>query len=160
MGWCGLLRPSLCSSSMSSSGPMCSTAVYITSGSIATSIKSIIATSHLLHSLRLRYTLSSLLVSFLAVKRCSGSFRFTRIVAFVVSSYTMYHLIEDHSGVKKTPIWPWQPTTEYHDNHHQYFHCNFGQHILLFDQLFGTLRNESKQYGEGVFGGGVYIKVE
>jgi len=82
------------------------------------------------------------------------------IVAFVVGSYTMYHLIEDHSGVKRTPIWPWQPTSKYHDNHHQYFHCNFGQHILLFDQLFGTLRNESKQYGEGVFGGGVYIKVE
>ena len=75
------------------------------------------------------------------------------MVAAVVGLYTTYHLIEDHSGVKRTPIWPWQPTSKYHDDHHRYFHCNFGQHILLFDQLFGTLYDPSREYGESIFGG-------
>ena len=35
----------------------------------------------------------------------------------------------------------------------RYFHCNFGQHILLFDRLGGTLREEARVYGEAVFGG-------
>ena len=62
------------------------------------------------------------------------------IVGATVGMYTVYYLIDDHSGVRLTPIWPWQPTSKYHDDHHQHFNCNFGQHIMLFDQLFGTLR--------------------
>ena len=30
---------------------------------------------------------------------------------------------------------------------------NFGQHILLFDQVFGTLREEKREYSEDIFGG-------
>ena len=61
--------------------------------------------------------------------------------------------IEDHAGVLATPVLPWQPTACFHDDHHRYFHCNFGQHVLWFDRLFGTLRRTSQRYGEGVFGG-------
>ena len=41
-------------------------------------------------------------------------------VPVVVGLYTMYHLIDDHSGVKLASPWPWQPTTLYHDDHHLY----------------------------------------
>jgi lathosterol oxidase len=75
------------------------------------------------------------------------------VPAAIVGGYTSYYLIEDHSGIKRTPIWPWQPTSKYHDDHHRYFHCNFGQHILLFDQLGGTLRQEARKYSEDIFGG-------
>ena len=73
------------------------------------------------------------------------------IVASVVCLYTAYHMIESHSGVKRTPIWPWQPTSKYHDDHHRYFHCNFGQHIMLFDQIGGTLYDASREYGQDIF---------
>ena len=41
----------------------------------------------------------------------------------------------------------------FHDDHHKYFHLNFGQHTLFFDYIFGTLRDGRKKYGEEVFGG-------
>jgi len=74
-------------------------------------------------------------------------------VMLVVGGYTGYYLIEDHSGIRTTPPWPWQPTTMYHDDHHRYFHVNFGQHVLWFDWLFGTLRVVQRKYGEECFGG-------
>lgn len=70
-----------------------------------------------------------------------------------VGLYTAVHLIEDHTGILNTPDWPWQPTTCFHDDHHKHFHCNFGQHVLWFDRLFGTLRTVGARYGEDVFGG-------
>eukprot|EP00451_Oxyrrhis_marina_P028454 CAMPEP_0204345800 /NCGR_PEP_ID=MMETSP0469-20131031/26675_1 /ASSEMBLY_ACC=CAM_ASM_000384 /TAXON_ID=2969 /ORGANISM="Oxyrrhis marina" /LENGTH=325 /DNA_ID=CAMNT_0051331303 /DNA_START=36 /DNA_END=1013 /DNA_ORIENTATION=- len=75
------------------------------------------------------------------------------IPAVVVGLYTSYHLIEDHSGVKMTSVFPWQPTTMYHDDHHQYFHVNFGQHIVFWDWLCGTLRQPGRTYTEETFGG-------
>lgn len=74
-------------------------------------------------------------------------------VMIIVGLYTIYHLVEDHTGIKRTPMWFWQPTTMFHDDHHKYFHLNFGQHTLFFDYLFGTLRDGRKKYGESVFGG-------
>ena len=56
--------------------------------------------------------------------------------------------------------WPWQPTTTFHDDHHRYFHCNFGQHVLWFDWLFGTLRTVKRSYGEEAFGGRGVVKME
>merc|ERR1712166_78887 len=75
------------------------------------------------------------------------------IPAAMVGSYTAYYLIDDHSGIMRTPFWPWQPTSKYHDDHHKYFHCNFGQHILLFDKICGTIRQETREYSEDIFGG-------
>eukprot|EP00756_Hemistasia_phaeocysticola_P006395 Hpha_TRINITY_DN13805_c0_g1::TRINITY_DN13805_c0_g1_i1::g.70022::m.70022/K00227/SC5DL, ERG3; Delta7-sterol 5-desaturase len=74
-------------------------------------------------------------------------------VLLAVGGYTAYYLIEDHTGIMRSAPFPWQPSTKYHDDHHRYFHCNFGQHVLLFDKLGGTLRTVGKQYGENVFGG-------
>ena len=77
-------------------------------------------------------------------------------VMTVVGFYTASHLVEDHTGIKNTSPWPWQPTTSFHDDHHKHFHVNFGQHVLWFDQIFGTLRLVHRTYGEDAFmdGGG------
>ena len=74
-------------------------------------------------------------------------------VMLTVGVYTAYHLVEDHTGVVSTSSWPWQPTSAFHDDHHKHFHCNFGQHVLWYDWLFGTLRNVGRAYGEDNFGG-------
>ena len=41
----------------------------------------------------------------------------------------------------------------FHTRLRRYFHCNFGQHVLWFDWIFGTLRNVGRAYGEDTFGG-------
>jgi len=74
-------------------------------------------------------------------------------VSFFVGVYTAYYLIVDHSGIKSTPPWFWQPSTKFHDDHHRYFHCNFGQHLVWFDRMFNTVRRVNRSYGETVFGG-------
>ena len=53
--------------------------------------------------------------------------------------YTYYHGIIDHSGITfKKAFWqPWQPDCIFHDNHHQYFHVNFGFNIELWDKVKG-----------------------
>ena len=51
------------------------------------------------------------------------------------------------------PWLPWMPSTFYHDDHHRYFHVNYGQHLTLWDRLYGTLRRHDRQYGIEVFGG-------
>lgn len=74
-------------------------------------------------------------------------------VMLTVGLYTARHLIEDHTGIRNTPTWPWQCTTTFHDDHHQHFHCNFGQHVLWFDHLFGTMRSVKRTYAEEDYGG-------
>lgn len=51
--------------------------------------------------------------------------------------YTYYHGIIDHSGINfKRFFWqPWQPDCIFHDNHHQYFHVNFGFNIEYWDKV-------------------------
>ena len=51
--------------------------------------------------------------------------------------YTYYHGIIDHSGITFKHYWwqPWQPDCIFHDNHHQYFHVNFGFNIKFWDQV-------------------------
>ena len=67
--------------------------------------------------------------------------------------YILIFNINDHSGVKLTSILPWQGPSSYHDDHHRHFHCNFGQHLMFFDRLHGTLRRVDRSYGVEVFGG-------
>ena len=44
--------------------------------------------------------------------------------------------IMNHSGVDiKQPWLPWQPDTMFHDNHHQYFHVNFGFNCTWWDKV-------------------------
>lgn len=67
--------------------------------------------------------------------------------------WVAYHGQIDHSGIAFEGDMPWQPSTYYHDDHHQYFHLNFGQNLVLWDWLFGTLRMKRRVYGEDRFEG-------
>lgn len=69
--------------------------------------------------------------------------------------YIYYHGIVDHSGINFKAYWfqPWQPDCIFHDNHHQYFHVNFGFNVELWDRLHGTLRQKDKIYREDIFWG-------
>jgi len=69
--------------------------------------------------------------------------------------YIYYHGIVDHSGINFKALWfqPWQPDCIFHDNHHQYFHVNFGFNVTLWDRLHGTLRQKDKIYREDIFWG-------
>lgn len=74
----------------------------------------------------------------------------------VIGSVLVYILlfnVIDHSGVKLTSDLPWQGPTTYHDDHHAHFHVNFGQHLMIWDRIHGTLRRPDRTYGEDVFGG-------
>jgi lathosterol oxidase len=73
-------------------------------------------------------------------------------VALVLLNSLVFNVI-DHSGVRLSSSLPWQGPTTYHDDHHLYFHVNFGQHLTLWDRIFGTLRREGRRYGEQVYGG-------
>ena len=48
---------------------------------------------------------------------------------------------------------PWQPDCIFHDNHHQYFHVNFGFNIEFWDHFHGTARLKGKIYREDIFWG-------
>jgi len=69
--------------------------------------------------------------------------------------YIYYHGIIDHSGINFKAYWfqPWQPDCIFHDNHHQYFHVNFGFNIEFWDKLHGTAREKDKIYREDIFWG-------
>ncbi|XP_018009205.1 delta(7)-sterol 5(6)-desaturase ERG3B isoform X2 [Hyalella azteca] len=64
--------------------------------------------------------------------------------------YLYYHGIIDHSGINFKAYWwqPWQPDCIFHDNHHQYFHVNFGFNCELWDKIHGTYRQKDKIYNE------------
>lgn len=65
--------------------------------------------------------------------------------------YVWYYGIIDHSGIFMTSIWPWQNDSKFHDDHHRYFHCQFGQNLDWWDRLHGTMRRTSLQYNESTF---------
>lgn len=74
-------------------------------------------------------------------------------VYITILMYTYYYGMMDHSGIKMDAIWPWQPPTLFHDNHHKYFHVNFGFNSYLFDWLHDTLDRSDRMYAEDIFGG-------
>ena len=71
----------------------------------------------------------------------------------MVLVYVLVFNVIDHSGVRLTSSLPWQGPTTYHDDHHVHFHVNFGQHLMIWDRVFGTLRRQGRRYGENVYGG-------
>ena len=73
--------------------------------------------------------------------------------AIVVFVYVLVFNIIDHSGVRLHSRIPWQGASMFHDDHHVHFHCNFGQHLQLWDRVHGTLRRVDRRYGADVFGG-------
>lgn len=72
-----------------------------------------------------------------------------------ILAYLYYHGIIDHSGINFKAYWwqPWQPDAIFHDNHHQYFHVNFGFNMFIWDKIHGTYRQKSKVYREDIFYG-------
>lgn len=80
-------------------------------------------------------------------------FPFHAVSIIVVLVYTLAFNVIDHSGVRLVSRIPWQGPSMYHDDHHVHFHCNFGQHLMLWDRLHGTLRRIDRRYGAEVFGG-------
>jgi len=78
---------------------------------------------------------------------------FHYLSAIAVFLYVLIFNIVDHSGVRLVSILPWQGPSAYHDDHHVHFHVNFGQHLMIFDRVHGTLRRERRRYGAEVFGG-------
>lgn len=75
------------------------------------------------------------------------------VSVIVVLVYVLVFNIIDHSGVKLSSSIPWQGPTMYHDDHHKFFHVNFGQHLMIWDRMHGTLRREGRRYGAENFGG-------
>lgn len=67
--------------------------------------------------------------------------------------YGYYYGMVDHSGIMMEAVWPWQPESLFHDDHHKYFHTNFGFNTKLWDWLHDTLRQETRVYGENIFYG-------
>ncbi len=67
--------------------------------------------------------------------------------------YVLIFNMLDHSGIAMRHTLPWQSSSRYHDDHHVYFHCNYGQNLIFFDRLHGTLRRRDRRYGAEVFGG-------
>lgn len=61
--------------------------------------------------------------------------------------YIGYHAIIDHAGVDFDGHFSFSPSTMFHDDHHTHFHCNFGQSLVFWDWLGGSLRNNKKRYG-------------
>ena len=71
--------------------------------------------------------------------------------AIVNLLYVFIFNIVNHSGVKIGSHLSWEATTQYHDDHHKYFHVNYGQSLTLWDKLCGTLRTHDGSYGEDKF---------
>ncbi len=76
---------------------------------------------------------------------------YSSIIAVLI--YALVWNTIDHSGVKLTSVIPWQGPSMFHDDHHAFFHCNFGQHMGIWDRWFGTMRRKDRRYGAEVFGG-------
>ncbi|CAK9007017.1 6) desaturase) (Sterol-C5-desaturase) [Durusdinium trenchii] len=89
---------------------------------------------------------------------CSAIFPVHVMSFLTVVMFVAYHNQIDHSGVYFEGELPWVPTTKFHDDHHQYFHLNFGVTLVLWDWLFGTLRQSDRVYGEEVFEGEQDVK--
>jgi lathosterol oxidase len=74
--------------------------------------------------------------------------------AFVgLVAYTYLIGIIDHTGVRLPWNVPIHGNGDFHNQHHIYFHCNFGHHTALFDRLHGTVRRGDRHYDEHTFGG-------
>ena len=42
------------------------------------------------------------------------------VVYVVILLYGYYYGMMDHSGIKMGAVWPWQPSSMFHDDHHRY----------------------------------------
>eukprot|EP00515_Schizochytrium_aggregatum_P006534 CAMPEP_0202072418 /NCGR_PEP_ID=MMETSP0964-20121228/2408_1 /ASSEMBLY_ACC=CAM_ASM_000500 /TAXON_ID=4773 /ORGANISM="Schizochytrium aggregatum, Strain ATCC28209" /LENGTH=393 /DNA_ID=CAMNT_0048639447 /DNA_START=183 /DNA_END=1364 /DNA_ORIENTATION=+ len=84
---------------------------------------------------------------------CCAIFPIHVMSFLTVTTFVAFHNQVDHSGVYYEGDLPWVPSTKYHDDHHKYFHLNYGVTLVLWDWLFGTLRQSDRVYGEDIFVG-------
>jgi lathosterol oxidase len=77
-------------------------------------------------------------------------------VAVVLYTYLIGAI--DHSGVRVSWPLPMHTSNRFHDDHHVYFHCNYGHHSDLFDRMHGTVRRLDRHYDETTFGGRGAVK--
>lgn len=66
--------------------------------------------------------------------------------------YVYYYGMMDHSGVKMDALWPWQPPSMFHDNHHKWVNSsvvlNMSTSIWMFKN---ALTNKKKFKGNWQF---------
>ncbi len=67
--------------------------------------------------------------------------------------YVLVFNLMDHSGIHIDHRLPWHGSSRFHDDHHVFFHCNYGQILAVFDRFHGTHRRTHRRYGKEVFGG-------
>ncbi|MEH6568208.1 MAG: sterol desaturase family protein [Halioglobus sp.] len=60
----------------------------------------------------------------------------------------------DHCGIKLPFDLPLHGSNRFHDDHHKYFHVNFGFTCSLFDRIHDTVRREGHHYTEETFANG------
>lgn len=79
---------------------------------------------------------------------------FWPIHAVALGAVFGYHLLvgmSAHSGVRLWIPIPWQEPSQFHDDHHRYFHVNFGQCMGTWDRVFGTARRVGRRYDETIY---------
>ncbi|NRB42025.1 MAG: sterol desaturase family protein [Pseudomonadales bacterium] len=67
---------------------------------------------------------------------------------------TFFYGFWDHSGIKLNINLPFHGTNKFHDDHHKYFHVNYGFLTPYFDRIHDTVRREGHHYTEDTFTGG------
>lgn len=74
-------------------------------------------------------------------------------VYVLVIAYTYFVGMVDHAGIRAGFRLPLHGDNRFHDDHHVYYHCNYGHHTALFDRLHGTVHRADRRYDEHTFGG-------
>jgi lathosterol oxidase len=59
-------------------------------------------------------------------------------------AYTYFIGVLDHVGIRAAWRLPLHGDNRFHDDHHVYFHCNYGHHTALFDRLHHTVHVDPK----------------
>ena len=73
------------------------------------------------------------------------------VLYLFVVMVTFYYGFWDHSGIKLKHNLPLQGTNQFHDDHHKYFHVNYGFLTPFFDRLHDTVRRQGHHYTEDTF---------
>jgi len=60
-------------------------------------------------------------------------------VYVLVVAYTYLVGMIDHAGIESRWPLPLHESNRFHDDHHVFFHCNYGHHTQVFDRLHGTV---------------------
>ncbi len=75
-----------------------------------------------------------------------------------VIGYTYFIGMLDHSGIRARWKLPFHSDNRFHDDHHVYFHCNYGHHTALWDRWHSTVRHPGRRYDEHHWGDAPQVK--